>query len=144
LIRVTTGVGAIIVKTEFLLHVALPFILTASFQVQAISFETTERKLQQYAIDPEQLSGLLNKQVSDWQTFTPREKEIFAKGMIIYSDMETSNNADLLEKHVQSTIRCMDTKGHGLKLPPSEDISLPLVRCIGDTNEAYRQKSPTK
>ena len=77
-------------KTAILFRVTLPFTLMASFQVLAISFETTERKLQQYAIDAEQLSGLLNKQVSDWQTFTPKEKEIFAKGMIIYLDLKTS------------------------------------------------------
>ena len=133
-------------KPAFLLHLTLPFALTlmASFQVQAISLETTERKLQQYEIDAEQLSGLLNKQVSDWQTFTPKEKEIFVKGMIIYLDMETSNNPRLLAEHTQTSIQCMDTKGHGLKLPASDDISLPLVRCIGDRYEAFRYKSPIK
>jgi hypothetical protein len=131
-------------KTALLLLVPLTFILLSSFQVQAISFETTERKLQQYAIDAGQLNGLLNKQVSDWQTFTTNEKEIFAKGMIIYLDMETSNNAKLLAEHTQASIQCMEVKGHGLKLPTSDDISLPLVRCIGDTYEAYRHKSPTK
>lgn len=133
-------------KSAFLLNVTLPFALTlmASFQVLAISFETTEIKLQQYEIDSEQLSGLLNKQVSDWQTFTPREKEIFAMGMIVYLDMETSNNAKLLAEHTQASIQCMDTKGYGLKLPASDDISLPLVLCIGDRYEAYRQKGLPK
>jgi hypothetical protein len=115
------------VKSAFLLHVTLPLALMTSFQVQAISFETTERKLQQYAIDAEQLSELLNKQVSDWQTFTPKEKEVFAKGMIIYLDMETSSNAKLFEEHTQASIQCMNDKGHGLKLSASDDISLPLV-----------------
>lgn len=131
-------------KSSFLLQVTLPFALLASFQVRAISFETTERKLQQYAIDASELSGLLNKQVSDWQTFTPKEKEVFSKGMIIYLDMETSTNAKLLDEHTQASIQCMDTKGHGLKLPASDDISLPLVRCITDTYRAYRQKGHPK
>lgn len=131
-------------KTVFLLLVALPLLLVSSFQVLAISFETTERKLQQYAIDAEQLSGLLNKQVSDWESLTKKEKGMLVKGTIINLDMDSSDNASVFEEHILASIQCMDAKGYGLKLPPSEDISLPLVRCIGDTYEAYRHKSPTK
>ena len=109
-----------------------------SFQAKAASFEKAEIKLRHNAIDPEQLSELLNKQVSDWRTLTPQEKEIFAKGMIIYLDMETSDNPSQFDQHAQASIHCMDTKGHGLKLPPSEDISLPLVRCTTDNYQHYR------
>jgi hypothetical protein len=132
------------VKIGNQLAIAMAFIFMTPLQAQAVSFEKAEIKLQQYAIDPEQLSKFLNKQVSDWQPLTPKEKEIFVKGMIIYSDMETSDNATLFEKHTLASIQCMDTKGHGLKLPPSEDISLPLVRCLTDTYEAYQQKSRAK
>lgn len=123
---------------------AMAFIFMAPLQVQAVSFEKAETKLQQYAIDPGQVSELLNKQVSDWPTLTPKEKEIFAKGMIIYSDMETSDYAKLFDGHSHASIKCMDTKGHGLKLSAEEDISLPLVRCIYDTFDAYRHKSRAK
>lgn len=118
-------------------QLAIAFIFMAPFQVQGVSFEKAEVNLQQYAIDPGQLGELLNKQFSDWQTLMPKEKEMFVKGMIIYSDMKTSGNAKLFEGHTQASIHCMDTKGHGLKLPPSEDISLPVMRCITDTYEAY-------
>jgi len=125
-------------------QLAIAFIVMAPFQVQAVSFEKAEVKLQQYAIDAEQLSGFQNKQVSDWQTLTLKEKEMFVKGMIIYSDMETSDNAKLLKGHTLASIQCMDTKGHGLKLQPSEDISLPVMRCITDTYEAYPLKGRPK
>jgi hypothetical protein len=123
------------------LTIALPFIFMASFQAMAVSFEKAETKLQQYSIDPGQLGELLGKQVSDWQTLTPKEKEIFVKGVIINLDMETSENAALFDQHTQASIQCMHTKGHGLKLPPSEDISLPIIRCITDTYEAYHLKN---
>lgn len=125
-------------KKSYLLIVTLSFI--ASLQVHAVSFEKTETKLQKFEIDPEKLSDLLNKQVSDWQNLTPRDKELAVKGTIINLDMETSDNDALLEKHTHASIQCMDTEGHGLNLSASEDINLPLVRCITDTVKELAQK----
>jgi hypothetical protein len=118
-------------------QLAMAFIFMAPFQVQAVSFEKAETKLHKNSINPDRLSELLNKQVSDWQTLTPKEKEIFVKGTIINLDMETSENATLFNQHTQASIQCMETKRHGMKLSASEDISLPVLRCITDTYEAY-------
>jgi hypothetical protein len=65
---------------------------------------------------------------------------MLVKGTIINLDMHSSDNASVFEEHVLASIKCMDTKSYDLKLPPSDDISLPLVRCIGDIYEAFQQK----
>lgn len=91
-------------RITYLLRVAICFI--SSFQAQAISFEKTEIKLQKHVIDSMQLGEILEKQASDWQTLTPKEKKIAVKGTIINLDMD---NDGLLEQHTQTSIQCMDT-----------------------------------
>lgn len=79
--------------------------------------------LEDNAVDPDRLTELLNLQVSDWKTLTQDEKKMAVNGMAI--------NLDMFPLNTQAVINCVDNND----LEPSEDITLPLARCIVDAHK---------
>ena len=105
--------------------------------MQAAPFEELERKLRNNAVDSKQFNELLGKHATAWDTFTPAEKQIVAKGGIISMDMETSEDTRIFQQHIQAAIRCMDTKGHGLNLRSSVKVLIGIMECVAKTYKQY-------
>lgn len=121
-------------KTTFLLTAIL---VIASSQVQSASSDELEAKLRNNAIESNQLNELLGKKITAWDSFTPIEKQIAAKGAIISMDMETSEDASIFQQHAQAVIVCMDTNGYRIAPMASVKIVIGIAECAAKTYKKY-------
>jgi hypothetical protein len=110
----------------------LRILLTALFLVSQANaannkYDKLITTLEGNSVDSERLRELFNMQVSDWKTLTPYEKEMAVKGMAI--------NLEMFPLDTRAAVNCVNNNGHGMKLEPSEDLTLPLARCVGDVGK---------
>ena len=121
-------------KTTLLLASILVVVFS---QAQAASFEELESRLRSNEIDQKQLDGILGKQITAWDTFTPLEKEIAANGAIISMGMEPSDDSKEIQQRTQAVITCMDTKEHHINPRSSAKVLIVAAECAGKAYKKY-------